>query len=40
MLTPDEQRIVDETPVPAYWRGTPEQWENLVLDQARHMGEL
>ncbi len=40
--SPDEQRVLDETPMPmpAYWRGTPEQWANLVLDQARAFGEL
>ncbi len=39
-FTPEEREILDETPVPAYWRGTLEQWVNLVLDQAKAFGDL
>ena len=41
-FTPDEQRVLDETPMPMppRWRGSREQWQHLVLDQVRAFGEL
>ncbi len=38
-LSPAEQTILDETPIPAYWTGSVAQWIALVIDQTRFLNE-